>query len=108
MDDFSLTPQSTPVDRTLTIGNVQLVEGNAGVTTFSFLVTLSGPAGAAGVSFDIATSDGSATIVDNDYVSRSLTGVVIPAISQSYQFDVTVNGDSTSSRTKRSRSRSAT
>ncbi len=93
VDDFSLTPQSTPVDPTLTIGNVQLVEGNAGVTTFSFLVTLSGPAGAAGVSFDIATSDGSATIVDNDYVSRSLTGVVIPATQSSYQFDVTVNGD---------------
>ena len=52
-------------------------------------------AGAGGVTFDIATADDSATVADNDYVSRSLTGQTIPAGSSTYSFDVTVNGDPT-------------
>src|SRR5213075_2635134 len=36
-----------------------------------------------------------ATVADNDYVAHSLTGQTIAAGQQTYQFDVTVNGDST-------------
>jgi predicted extracellular nuclease len=93
VDDFSLTPQNTPVNPTLTIGSVSLVEGNAGPTTFSFTVTLSGAALAGGVTFDIATGDQSATVTDNDYVAASATAVTIPEGQSAYTFDVTVNGD---------------
>lgn len=87
-----------PPTPTLTINDVSASEGNAGPTTFTFTVSLSGPAPSDGVSFDIATADGSAQDgipggEDNDYVARSLTGQTIPAGNTSYTFNVTVNGD---------------
>jgi hypothetical protein len=53
-----------------------------------------------GVTFDIATADGSAqddnpATEDNDYVPQSLTAVNIPNGQNSYTFNVTVNGDAT-------------
>jgi uncharacterized repeat protein (TIGR01451 family) len=82
----------------LTIDDVSLSEGNAGATTFTFTVSLSGPAGPGGVSFNIATADGSAQddtppSEDNDYVAKSLSAQTITAGNTSYTFDVTVNGD---------------
>ncbi|MEJ7862921.1 MAG: DNA/RNA non-specific endonuclease [Pyrinomonadaceae bacterium] len=77
----------------LSINNVTLTEGDSGTKTFSFTVSLSAPAGANGVTFDIATADGTATVSGNDYVSKTLTGQTIAAGLQSYTFDVTVNGD---------------
>jgi predicted extracellular nuclease len=98
-DDFSITPQTAPVTPTLNIGDVTQAEGNAGTTTFTFAVTLSSPAGAGGVTFDIATADGTAqddnpVSEDNDYVAKSLTGQTIPSGSTGpYNFSVDVNGD---------------
>lgn len=86
------TASSTP---TLSINDVTLPEGNSGTTTFQFTVSLSAPAGPGGVTFDIATADGTATTADNDYVASSLTGQTIPAGSSTYAFNVTVNGDAT-------------
>ncbi len=80
---------------TLSINDVTMAEGDSGTTTFSFTVSLSSPAGAGGVTFDIATQDNTATVADNDYVAKSLTGQTIPAGSSTYAFDVTVNGDTT-------------
>ncbi|MDX6385386.1 MAG: hypothetical protein QOK48_2959, partial [Blastocatellia bacterium] len=77
----------------LTINDVTANEGNSGTTTFAFTVSLSSPAPAGGVSFDIATQDNTATVANNDYVARSLTAQTIPAGQQTYTFDVTVNGD---------------
>jgi predicted extracellular nuclease len=77
----------------LSINDVSLAEGNSGTTTFTFTVSLSAPAPAGGVTFNIATQDGTATVADNDYVSRSLIGQTISAGSSTYTFDVTVNGD---------------
>src|SRR5205085_12071294 len=74
----------------LSINDVSLSEGNAGTTKFTFTVSLSAPAPASGVSFNIATADGTATTADNDYISSSLTGQTIPAGSSTYTFDVTV------------------
>ncbi len=68
-------------------------EGNSGTTTFSFTVSLSSPAPAGGVSFDIATQDGTATVADNDYVAQSVIGKTIAAGASSTTFEVTVNGD---------------
>ncbi|PYS77741.1 MAG: hypothetical protein DMF70_16085 [Acidobacteria bacterium] len=78
----------------LTINDVSLNEGNSGPTTFSFVVSLNQPAPTGGVSFSIATQDNTATVADNDYVARTLTTQTIPAGQQTYNFAVTVNGDS--------------
>ncbi len=78
---------------TISIDDVTDFEGNSGTTSFDFTVNLSAPAGASGVTFDIATADGSATVADSDYVANSLTGQTIPAGQTSYAFSVSVNGD---------------
>src|SRR6185312_161734 len=78
----------------LTVNDVSLNEGNAGTTTFAFTVSLSAPAPAGGVTFDIATADGTA-IAPGDYTAKSLTSQTIPAGSSTYTFDVLVNGDTT-------------
>lgn len=99
VDDFSLTPQGGPTVA-LNINDVSLNEGNAGTTSFTFTVTLTAPAGPGGVTFNIATADGTAqddnpATEDNDYVAKSLTGQTIPAGSSTYAFTVLVNGDTT-------------
>lgn len=76
----------------LAINDVTANEGNAGITNFTFTVSLSAPAGPGGVTFDIATANNSA-IAGLDYVASSLTGQTIPAGSSTYTFTVQVNGD---------------
>jgi uncharacterized protein len=99
VDDFSLIPDNIVPPPSLSINDVSLNEGDAGTTTFTFAATLSAPAGPGGVTFDIATTDGTAqddnpATEDNDYVAQSLTGQTIPAGSSGpYNFNVTVNGD---------------
>src|SRR3954463_11562994 len=94
VDDFSLTPNGTVVLPNLTGNDVSLNEGNAGTTSFTFTVSLSTPAGPGGVTFDIATADGTA-IAPGDYTAKSLTGQTIPAGSSTYSFTVLVNGNTT-------------
>jgi uncharacterized repeat protein (TIGR01451 family) len=102
VDDFSLTPNGGGSIPALNISDVSLAEGDPpGTTTFTFAVTLNAPAGAGGVTFDIATADNTAEddnpgTEDNDYVGQSLTGQSIPMGSTGpYNFDVTVNRDTT-------------
>ncbi len=105
-NDFELTNPSAPRNSSsavvicggggsvsLSINNATATEGNSGTTTATFTVSLSAPAGAGGVTFDIATQDGTATDADNDYEPQSLTGQTIAAGEQTYDFSVTVNGD---------------
>ncbi|HLA78868.1 MAG TPA: endonuclease/exonuclease/phosphatase family protein [Vicinamibacteria bacterium] len=94
-DDFSLTAQGTGGGIVLSINNVTVTEGNSGTALASFTVSLSAPAPVGGVTFDIATADGTATVGDSDYASNALTGQTIAAGNSSYTFDVTVNGDGT-------------
>ncbi|MFN2502151.1 MAG: choice-of-anchor D domain-containing protein, partial [Pyrinomonadaceae bacterium] len=82
----------TPAASTLSINDVSLNEGNAGTSTFAFTVSLSSPAPAGGVTFDIATANNTAA-AGTDYVASTLTGQTIAAGSSSYTFNVTVNGD---------------
>jgi uncharacterized protein (TIGR03437 family) len=77
----------------LTINNVTAAEDNSGATVFTFTVSLSAPAPATGVIFDINTADDTATVANNDYVTHSLASQTIPSGQQTYTFDVTVNGD---------------
>src|SRR5215471_12592438 len=76
----------------LTVNDVSMNEGNSGTTTFTFTVSLSAPAGASGVTFDIATAENTA-ISPSDFTSQSLTGQTIPPGASTYTFDVLVNGD---------------
>ena len=93
IDDFTLTPHGAVATQpSLSINDVTQAEGHSGTTTFTFTVSLDSPAGAGGVTFDIATSDGSAAAT-SDYVAQSLTSQVIPQGSSSYLFTVQVNGD---------------
>jgi predicted extracellular nuclease len=94
--DFDIAapnPRNTPPPVNLSINDVTLYEGDVGTTTFSFAVSLTSPAGAGGVTFDITTADSTATVADNDYQAKSLTGQTIPAGSSTYTFTVLVNGD---------------
>ena len=84
----------------LSIDDVSQLEGDAGTKTFTFTVRLAVPAPAGGVSFDIATAEGTATAVSGDYVTKTLTGQLIPEGSTSYTFPVTVNGDTTIEQTE--------
>lgn len=95
IDDFSVTPSAGPGTPNLSIDNVSQAEGDAGTSTFTFTVSLDIPAGAGGVTFDIATADGTATVAGSDYVANSLTGQTIAAGNSTYSFAVTVNGDVT-------------
>ncbi len=85
---------------TLTINNVTQNELNSSTSSFTFTVSLSAPAGAGGVTFDIATADGTAqddnpATEDNDYVGFSLTGQTILEGNSTKTISVTVNGDLT-------------
>ncbi|HYG09495.1 MAG TPA: hypothetical protein VD835_05945 [Pyrinomonadaceae bacterium] len=77
----------------LGISDVTRAEGNLGQATFTFTVSLDSPAPAGGVTFDIATSDVTATDVDNDYEPNSVVGATINEGASTYQFDVEINGD---------------
>ncbi|NZA27741.1 putative Ig domain-containing protein [Luteimonas sp. SJ-92] len=76
----------------LSINDVAMAEGNAGTASMTFTVSLDAPAGPGGVTFDIATADGTAT-AGSDYVSHSLTGQTIAAGASTYSFAVQIGGD---------------
>jgi len=100
LNDFTIAgpaPRNTATvahscERSLSVSDVALAEGNAGTTNFVFTVTLSAAAGPGGVTFDIATADGSASST-SDYTAQSLTGQAIAEGGTTYQFTVAVNGD---------------
>ena len=91
-DNVRVTVTSIVVPN-LAINDVSLDEGSSGTTAYTFTVSLSSPANAGGVTFDIATADGTATVADGDYAASSLTAQTIPQGGTSYTFNVTVNGD---------------
>ena len=79
---------------TLSISDPTVTEGNSGTTILNYTVTASAAAPVGGITFDIATADGTAS-ASSDYVARSLTGQTIPAGGTTYIFQVVVNGDTT-------------
>src|SRR5688572_12376360 len=93
VDDLSVTPHGGGGVVNISVGDATVTEGDSGTTTASFTVSLSAPADAGGVTFDISTQNDSATTADNDYIAKSLTGQNIPEGSTTYTFDVLVNGD---------------
>ncbi len=93
-NDLAIIGSTSAIPPSLSINDVTANKPASGTTDFVFQVTLSSPAAAGGVTFDIATADGTATTADNDYVANSLTGQTILAGSTGpYNFTVVVNGD---------------
>jgi uncharacterized repeat protein (TIGR01451 family) len=76
----------------LSIDDIRLAEGNSGTTNFVFHVSLSAPALAGGVRFDLATSDGSA-LAPADYLASTQIGQLIPEGQSSVSVTVGVVGD---------------
>src|SRR5690606_35417833 len=76
----------------LTAANIALAEGNSGSTAFDFVLSLSEPAGEGGVSFEVATADGTAT-AGSDYVAIAPTAMTIAEGEDSATVSVQVTGD---------------
>jgi chitinase len=74
--------------------SISLNEGNAGTTSFAFPVTLSN-APPSDVTVVIATSDGTATVADNDYQPLTQTLTFSPGGALTQNVTVLVNGDTT-------------
>ncbi len=89
-DAFTVT--AAPAAPALSIDDVQVAEGDAGAKQLVFTVSLDSPAPAGGVTFDIATADGSAT-AGSDYLARALTGQTIAAGQTRATFAVDILGD---------------
>jgi predicted extracellular nuclease len=77
----------------ISVDDVAGFEGDSGTTIFTFTISLTAPAPAGGVTFDIATADDTATVAGLDYSAASSIGVTIPVSSSSTTFDVDVIGD---------------
>jgi predicted extracellular nuclease len=76
----------------VSINNVTANEGNSGTTNFNFTVSLNGPS-ITPVTFDVFTSNNTATLANNDYTQLNLTGVSVPAGDTTYSLTAQVNGD---------------
>ncbi|HAW32374.1 MAG TPA: hypothetical protein DCY03_30400, partial [Planctomycetaceae bacterium] len=59
----------------LSVGDVTIAEGDSGVTSLNFLVSLSNPVDYA-VQFSAATADGTATVADGDYTAVNQSYVI--------------------------------
>jgi hypothetical protein len=77
----------------ISINDVTQAETNAGTTTFTFNVTLSGPSDQI-ITVDYVTADNSAT-APSDYTSIPTTGLTFNPGETSKPVNVTVNGDTT-------------
>ena len=88
--DQSYTPPSTNPG-SVSISDAQIVEGNSGTQLLNFTVTRSG--GTAAFDVNYATSDGTATVADNDYVNVPTTALHFNAGDTTKTISVTINGD---------------
>ena len=88
----TLWPAVASAQAKLSINDVSLDEGNAGVAEFSFTITLDAPAPAGGVTFDLIASDGTAD--SSDYASGTVqTGVRIEEGQTTYVFEIYAYSD---------------
>ncbi len=76
----------------ITIADASVAEGNAGTTTMTFTATLDN-AVQGGLTVNYATTNGTATTADNDYVAATGTLTFTGAAGQTRTFTVTINGD---------------
>ena len=86
------TIQDDDLPPPLSIDDVTVTEGNAGVTNAVFTVTLAAVSSLP-VTVDFATADGSATLSDNDYVAIPTGTLTFLPGTTSQTITVQVNGD---------------
>ncbi|HEY9302332.1 MAG TPA: Calx-beta domain-containing protein, partial [Phormidium sp.] len=77
---------------TISIGDVTVTEGNSGTTKATFTVKLAN-ASSEEITVKYVTSDGTATVADNDYQAIPLTTLTFAAGETEKTIDVLVNGD---------------
>ena len=77
---------------TISIGNAMVTEGDAGTSNLNFTVTLDAAVDA-GIVVDYSTSDGTATLADNDYQLRSGSLNFTGSANEAIDIVVPVNGD---------------
>ena len=95
VDNISITNSGTTGAITLSILDAAATnEGDTGLTTSNpFIVRLSAPAPAGGVSFQAATRDGTASSA-SDYVARTVSGTIAAGATDA-SLTVQINGDTT-------------
>jgi large repetitive protein len=86
-----LSPGLVTAQTRLTVDDVSITEGNTGDTAAVFVVRLSAPAPAGGISFDFSTSDGTADA--NDYDSLPVYRGEISEGFTDTEIGVTIHGD---------------
>jgi hypothetical protein len=77
----------------VTVANVELLEGNAGVTPATLTVTLSAPRSTP-TTFTVQRDNGTATLSNADFVG-GVTSVTVPANQLSATFNIGIVGDTT-------------
>src|SRR2546428_641592 len=87
----SPTPTPTPTLPTLSITDVSVLEGNTGTVDAVFTVSLSTPSSST-VTVNYVTTDGTATVADNDYLASSGT-LTFPPNSTTQTISIQVVGD---------------
>ncbi|HRB02718.1 MAG TPA: Calx-beta domain-containing protein, partial [Ilumatobacteraceae bacterium] len=80
--------------RTVSIADKSMVEGNAGTSLMTFVLSLDSPA-KGNESVTVDTSNGTAMVADSDYVALTGAPVVFAAGSTTATVSVTINGDTT-------------
>lgn len=83
--------ETLPISSWVSVGDASVSEGNSGMPTLSFTVSLNAPAPTA-VVVQLATADGTATVADADYTAKAAS-LSIPAGQTSKVFTVKVKGD---------------
>ncbi|UOG90827.1 MAG: right-handed parallel beta-helix repeat-containing protein [Candidatus Thiothrix sulfatifontis] len=78
----------------LSVSDAVVKEGNSGLSYLNFPVQLSAAAPAGGVSFNYTTTDGTATLANNDYQAKTGT-LTIPIGANGSVISVPVVGDTT-------------
>jgi Ca2+-binding RTX toxin-like protein len=79
-----------PSGGTVSVSDASISEGNSGTTAATFTVTRSG--GTAAFDVNYSTSDGTATVADNDYVGATNT-LHFAANQNTATISITINGD---------------
>jgi hypothetical protein len=93
VDDISVAAGGGPPQPSLSVTDVSVTEGDGGVATARVFVRLTSPAGPGGVTFDVATADGSALAANGDYAPLALAAQTIAEGATEAAVDVAVNGD---------------
>ena len=90
LDDVTVTAAGVAIAGSVSINDVTISEGDSGTKVATFTVTRSGGTAAFDVNF--ATSNGTATVADSDYVAASNT-LHFGANENTQTISVTINGD---------------